>query len=152
MMQSMTSLFSQLQEDMKTAMKGKDIKTLEVLRMAIASIKNKAIELNKELSDAEVVDVMKSDAKKIKDAMESFLANAREDLAEKAKEELEILKKYLPEQLTDEDLEARVKAKINEMGVQGKEAAGKVMGVLSKDLKGLADGSRIKALVDKLLS
>ncbi len=151
-MQSMTSLFSQLQEDMKTAMKGKDIKTLEVLRMAIASIKNKAIELNKELSDAEVVDVMKSDAKKIKDAMESFLANAREDLAEKAKEELEILKKYLPEQLTDEDLEARVKAKINEMGVQGKEAAGKVMGVLSKDLKGLADGSRIKALVDKLLS
>lgn len=148
----MPSIFEKLQEDMKAAMKGRDLRTLEVLRMTISSVKNKAIELNKELSDAEVIEVVKADAKKIKDALDAFVENAREDLAQKAKEELEVLKKYLPEQLTDEDLEARVKAKIAEMGAQGKEAAGKVMGILSKELKGLADGSRIKAFVDKHLS
>ena len=148
----MQSLFDKLQEDMKTAMKGRDVKTLEVLRMAISSVKNKAMELDKELSDADVVAVLKSDAKKIKDALESFVSNAREDLAESARAELAILEKYLPAQLTDGELDDRVKAKIAELGAQGKEAAGKVMGALSKELQGLADGSRIKAFVDKYLN
>lgn len=148
----MPSLFDQLQEDMKVAMKGKDMKTLDVLRMAISSIKNKAMELNKELSDADVIAVLKSDAKKMKDALESFVGAAREDLAEKAREEIAIIEKYLPAQLTDGELDDKVKAKITEMGAQGKEAAGKVMGVLAKELQGLADGSRIKALVDKYLN
>jgi uncharacterized protein len=147
----MPTLFETLQNDMKSAMKGRDVKTLDVLRMAIASIRNKAIELNKELSDADVVAVLKSDAKKIKDALESFVANAREDLAKKAREEIAVLEKYLPTQITDGELEERVKTKIAELGVQGKESAGKVMGVLSKELQGLADGSRIKAFVDKYL-
>lgn len=147
----MPTLFETLQEDMKTAMKGKDMKTLNVIRMAISSIRNKAIELNKELSDADVLAVIKADAKKMKDALESCVTNAREDLAEAAREEITILEKYLPAQITDEDLEGRVKAKIAELGVQGKEAAGKVMGALSKELQGLADGSRIKIFVDKYL-
>lgn len=147
----MPSLFEQLQDDMKTAMKGKDMKTLDVLRMAISSIKNKAMELNKELSDADVVAVLKSDAKKLKDALDSFVSAAREDLAEKAREEIAVIEKYLPAQMTDGELEERVKAKITELGAQGKEAAGKVMGALSKELQGLADGSRIKAFVDKYL-
>ncbi len=148
----MPTLFETLQEDMKTAMKGRDMKSLDVLRMAIASIRNKAIELNKELSDADVIAVLKSDAKKMKDALESFVTNAREDLAEKAREEITILEKYLPAQMTDEDLDKHVQAKIAELGAQGGEAAGKVMGALAKELQGLADGSRIKALVDKYLS
>lgn len=147
----MPTLFETLQEDMKTAMKGKDIKSLGVLRMAISSVRNKAIELNKELSDVDVLAVIKADAKKMKDALESFVTNAREDLAEAAREEIAILEKYLPAQITDDDLEGRVKAKIAELGVQGKEAAGKVMGTLSKELQGLADGSRIKTFVDKYL-
>lgn len=147
----MPTLFEQLQDDMKAAMKGKDIRTLEVVRMAIASIRNKAIEVNKELSDADVVAVIKADAKKIKDALESFVASAREDLAEKAREELVILEKYLPAQMSDDELEQKVKAKLEELGVQGKEAAGKVVGVLAKELQGMADGSRIKAFVDKYL-
>lgn len=147
----MPTLFEQLQSDMKDAMKGKDMKSLSVLRMVISSIRNKAIELNKELNDADVIAVLKSDAKKMKDALESFVTNAREDLAGAAREEIAILEKYLPAQLTDDDLEGRVKAKIVELGAQGKEAAGKVMGALSKELQGLADGSRIKAFVDKNL-
>lgn len=146
------NLQQKLTEDMKTAMKGKDMKTLEVIRMTLASIKNKAIELNKELEDAEVIAVIKSDWKKIKDALDSFVQNAREDLATEAKKELEILERYLPAQMSDEELEKNVRAKIQEMDVKDPSQSGKVVGALAKDLKGQADGSRIKAMVDSILN
>ncbi len=146
------NLLEKLSEDMKTAMKGKETKTLEVLRMVISSIRNKAIELNKDLEDAEVIAVIKSDAKKIRDAMETFATNARQDLADEAKREIEILEKYLPEQMSDGELEAKVKAKIEELGAKASSEAGKVMGALAKELKGLVDGSRIKEKVEKFLN
>jgi uncharacterized protein YqeY len=146
------NLQQQLSEDMKAAMKGKDMMTLGVIRMTIASIRNKAIELNKELEDAEVIAVIKSDAKKIKDALESFAANAREDLAEKAREELAVLERYLPAQMSDSELEEKVKAKIEELGAKTSAEVGKVVGALAKELKGLVDGSRIKEKAEKLLN
>lgn len=149
---SAMELEKKLQEDMKSAMKAKDAGTLEILRMTIASIRSKAMEVGKDLADADVIGVIKADAKKIKDALESFVANAREDLAEKARRELEILERYLPAQMSDEDLEMHVRAKVQELGVTDAAQAGKVMGVLSKDLKGQADGSRIKAVLDKVLA
>ena len=145
-------LIDKLSEDMKTAMKGKETKTLEVLRMVISSIRNKAIELNKELEDAEVIAVIKSDAKKIKDAMETFAQNARQDLADEAKREIAILEAYLPAQMPDEELEAKVKAKIEELGAKASSEVGKVVGALAKELKGLVDGSRIKEKVEKFLN
>jgi uncharacterized protein YqeY len=145
-------LEQKLNDDMKAAMKAKDASTLEVLRMTITSIRNKALEVGKELADADVVAVIKADAKKIKDALDSFVQNAREDLAVKARRELEILERYLPAQMSDEELETRVRAKVQELGVADTSQAGKVMGVLSKELKGQADGSRIKAMLDKILA
>lgn len=145
-------LEQKLNDDMKAAMKAKDASTLEILRMTISSVRSKALELGKELEDADVVAVIKADAKKIKDALESFVSNAREDLAAKARRELEILEKYLPAQMSEADLEKFVKAKVQELGVTASDQAGKVMGVLSKELKGLADGSRIKAVLDKILA
>ena len=137
---------------MKTAMKAKDATTLDVLRMVISSIRNKAIEIGKDLADADVVTVIKSDVKKIKDSLETFASNARDDLAAKAKRELEILQTYLPAEMSDAELELQVRAKVQELGVTDPAQAGKVMGVLAKDLKGQADGSRIKAMLDKVLS
>lgn len=145
-------LEKKLNDDMKAAMKAKDASTLEILRMTITSIRNKALEVGKDLSDADVVAVIKSDAKKIKDALESFVQSAREDLASKARRELEILERYLPAQMSDADLETQVRAKVQELGVTDPSQAGKVMGVLSKELKGQADGSRIKAVLDKILA
>lgn len=145
-------LEKKLNEDMKTAMKAKDAGTLEVLRMTITSIRNKAIEVGKDLADADVMAVIKADAKKIKDSLESFVQNAREDLATKARKELEILESYLPAQMSDADLEVQVRAKVQELGVTDAAQAGKVMGILSKELKGQADGSRIKAMLDKILA
>lgn len=145
-------LEQKLNEDMKTAMKAKDATTLDVLRMVISSIRNKAIEIGKDLADADVVTVIKSDVKKIKDSLETFASNARDDLAAKAKRELEILQTYLPAEMSDAELELQVRAKVQELGVTDPAQAGKVMGVLAKDLKGQADGSRIKAMLDKVLS
>ncbi len=145
-------LEQQLNDDMKTAMKAKDTSTLDILRMVITSVRNKAIEVGKDLNDVDVMAVIKADAKKIKDSLDSFVSNAREDLATKAKRELEILEKYLPAQMSDEELETKVRAKVQELGVTDPAESGKVMGVLSKDLKGQADGSRIKATLDKILA
>lgn len=145
-------LEKRLNDDMKTAMKAKDASTLEILRMTISSIRNKAIEVGKDLADVDVMAVIKSDAKKIKDALESFVSNAREDLAAKARTELAILERYLPAQMSDVDLETKVRAKVQELGVTDSAQAGKVVGMLSKELQGQADGSRIKAMLDKVLA
>jgi uncharacterized protein YqeY len=146
------SLEQQLNDDMKTAMKAKDATTLDVLRMVISSVRNKAIELGRDLAEMDVVTVIKSDTKKIKDSLESFVANAREDLATKARRELEILERYLPAQMSDEDLELHVRAKVQELGVTEPKDIGRVMGMLTKELQGQADGSRIKTMLDKILS
>ncbi len=145
------SLLQQLTDDMKAAMRAKDAATLDVVRMTLSSVKNKAIEVGKELDDADVLAVVKSDVKKIKDALQSFLDNAREDLADKARKEIAILEKYLPAQMTDEDLLAKVRVKMTEMAITGADQAGKLVGAVAKDLKGQVDGSRIKEMVDKLL-
>lgn len=136
---------------MKNAMKAKDASTLDTIRMLMASIKNKAIDLGHELEDADVMAVIKADAKKIKDSLESFVANARLDLAEKARTELKVLEAYLPQQIGDEELEARVRAKLQELGVVDASGMGKAMGAIMADLRDVADGGRIKAMVDKVL-
>ncbi|MBP9827669.1 GatB/YqeY domain-containing protein [Patescibacteria group bacterium] len=145
------SLHAKLKDDMKVAMKEKNATTLSVIRMVLASITNKAIELGHELEDADIMAVIKSDAKKIQDSFESFSQNAREDLATKAKEELDIIKKYLPEQITDGELEKIVREKLTELSVNAKEQAGKAIGVIMKELQGKADGSRVKKMIDDIL-
>ncbi len=145
------SLLKKLTDDMKAAMKAKDTITLDTVRMALSNIKNKAIELGHELEDTEIVAVLKSDLKKLKDSLESFVSNARHDLADKVKKEIKVLEKYLPSQMNDTELEKRVREKIEELGGAASAQAGKVMGVLVKELREVADGSRIKALVDKII-
>lgn len=145
------TLYDQIREDMKNAMKNKDTKTLDTVRMLVASLKNKMIDLGKELDDADVMATIKSDVKKLKDGLDSFVAAAREDLAAAAREEIAILEKYLPAQMSEEELEKKVRAKLAELGITDMASVGKAMGALMADLKEYADGSRIKAMVDKVL-
>jgi uncharacterized protein YqeY len=145
------TLYDQIREDMKTAMRNKDSKTLDTVRMLVASLKNKMIDLGKELDDADVLTTIKSDVKKLKDGLDSFVTAAREDLAAAAREEIAILEKYLPAQMSDEELEAKVRAKLAELGITDMASVGKAMGALMADLKEFADGSRIKAMVDRIL-
>lgn len=145
------TLYEQIKDDMKAAMKRKDAATLDTIRMLLASLKNKAIDMQKELEDADVMAVVKSDLKKLRDGLESFVAAARDDLAEKARTEIKILEKYLPEQLSDVDLEKKVRDVLAELGITDAVNMGKAMGQLMGKLKDVADGSRIKAMVDKVL-
>ncbi len=145
------TLYEQIKDDMKSAMKSKDAETLDTVRMLLASLKNKAIDMQKELDDADVMAVVKSDLKKLKDGLDSFVAAAREDLAEKARKEMKVLEKYLPAQMSDEELEQKVRATLAELGITDASGIGKAMGQLMGKLKDFADGSRIKAMVDKVL-
>lgn len=145
------ALLDQIKEDMKNAMRNKDMATLDTVRMLLSSIKNKAIDLQKEMDDAEVTAVIKSDLKKLKDGLESFISAAREDLAESTRKEILVLEKYLPEQLSDADLEAKVREGLVELGITDTAQIGKAMGQLMGKFKDLADGNRIRMMVEKIL-
>ncbi len=142
------TLNEKIKEDIKTAMKAKDAKTLEVLRMLASSVKNKAIDLKEELQDADVIAVIKSDVKKLEDAIVQFVQGAREDLAEKTKEEITILKKYLPEEMSDEVLKEKVEAILKKVGIEDPSKIGQAIGAVMAELKGMVDGGRVKKMVE----
>jgi len=145
------SLYEQIQTDLKGAMKSKDMQTLNVLRLLVSSLKNQAIEFKRDLEDADVVAVVRSDVKKLQDAIGDFVKGEREDLASAAREEIEILKTYLPPEMSDEDLEAAVKKVVDELEVGDVSGMGKAMGAVMKELKGAVDGNRVRAMVERLL-
>ncbi len=146
------SLADQITADMKEAMKAKDSVTLSTLRMLHSAMKNKQIDLRRELTEEDVTSTIKSQVKQLKDSLQSFTDAGREDLAEGVKAELVILEKYLPEELTDEQITEKVKEVIEQTGATSKADMGKVMGASMKAVAGQADGGRVKAIVEQLLA
>ncbi|HBL39090.1 TPA: aspartyl-tRNA amidotransferase [Candidatus Uhrbacteria bacterium] len=141
----------QIMNDVKVAMKAKEAQTLSTLRLLQSSLKNKKIELGKELEEGDVISVVKKEVKALEDSIVSFVQGAREDLAQKARAEVETLKNYLPEEMSDERLETIVKEALAEIGAVTKAEMGKVMGAVMGKVAGSADGKRVKAIVEKLL-
>ncbi len=146
------NLSEQLKADIVTAMKARQPEVLDVLRMLSTSVKNKAIDMKRELDDAEVMAVLKGDLKKLQDALADFTKAAREDLIAKTQEEIAIIKKYLPPEMSAEELEAIVRAKLAELGIKEPKDVGKAIGAVMADLKDKVDGSRVKATIEKILS
>ena len=142
-----------LTEDMKQAMKDKESGKLRlsVIRMARANIKNIEIDEKRELNDDEVLAVLVKEVKMRQDSLEEFAKAGREELVEQAKQEIAILRKYLPEQLSDEELKALVEEAVAETGAAGPKDMGKVMAAVMPKTKGRADGKRINAMVRELL-
>lgn len=142
-----------LTEDMKQAMKDKESGKLRlsVIRMARANIKNIEIDEKRELNDDEVLAVLMKEVKMRQDSAEEFAKAGREELVEQAKQEIAILRKYLPEQLSDEELRAVVEEAVAETGAVGPKDMGKVMAAVMPKTKGRADGKRINAMVLELL-
>lgn len=145
-------LKERLMEDMKDAMKKGDQIKLSAIRMVRAGIKNKEIELIKELKDEDVVDVIKTAIKQRKDSFAQFLSGKRMDLAEREKKEIEILSVYLPEQMGEEEIRKRVKEVILETGASSSRDMGRVMKLIMPELKGRADGQLINKIVQEMLS
>lgn len=147
-------LREKLADELKNAMKSGDKIQLEVIRMLQTMIRRKEIERKgegKELTEEDEIQVIKSEIKKRKEAIELFEKGGRFDLAEKEKKELEILNKYLPEQMPEEEIAKFVEKIIQEIGATGPKDIGKVMGAVMKELRGKADGATVQKIVKEKL-
>lgn len=150
-------LNQRVQSDYLAAYKAKDALRLSVLRLLKAAATNLEVELKRPITDAELLGIILKQAKQREDSIEQFTAGARPDLAAKEEEELAILKDYLPQPLEGEELEAAIKAAMDEAeAALGKplEARdmGKVMSLLTDKYKGRFDGKVVSALVKSKLS
>jgi uncharacterized protein YqeY len=150
------TLQQQIKEQMKEALKAKDQIRLHVLRGLMTSMTNELVTKGKkpdaELNDEEVQEIIAREAKRRKDSIEQFEAGGRQDLADNEKTELEILSSYLPEQLTEDQIEAVVRAQAEKLGITDKSGMGQLMGASMSELKGKADGNAVKTVVEKILN
>lgn len=146
------SLIDTLREDMFDAIKNGPKEKSEILKMALASIKNAQIESDEELTDKDVQKILRDQVKKIKDAIEQFEKMKRDDLIAKESIQLEVLQSYLPQPMSEDEVRRVVQAKIKELNAESMKDMGKVMGAVMKDLEGKTDGNTVKGIVQDLLS
>lgn len=146
------SLKDQINNDIKTAMKEKDVAKRDALRLLSSAMKQIEVDERKELTDEDVIKIIQKQVKQRNDAMSQYREAGREDLYEKEASEAAIFETYLPKQLSDEELENALRAIIAESGAASMKDIGRVMGAASKTLGASADGKRINECAKKLLS
>lgn len=150
------SLKEQIGEDIKTAMKAKDKIRLQTVRSIKKAILDKEVELRPKGQDSlnpeQEIELLSQQAKQRRDSIEQFKNAGRDDLAEKESQELSIIETYLPEQVSDEEVEAIIDEILASSGATSLKDLGKVMGPAMKQLKGKADGKKIQALVKSKLA
>ncbi len=146
------SLIQNIRKEMFNASKEGNANHADILKMVIADIQNEEKSLGKEISDVEIIKIIRKQVKKIKDSITEFEKMDREDLISKEKAQLEVLKKYLPALMAKEDIKKVVEKVINETDANSIKDMGKVMGATMKELEGKADGSIVKDVVQSLLS
>ena len=145
------SLKQKLQEDLKSSMKNKDTVKKSVITLIRASIKQYEVDNRVDLGDDEIVDLIAKQLKQTRDSREEFAKAGREDLVSKAEAEIEVLKEYLPQQLSEEELNKIVISTISEVGATSMKDMKKIMTSIMPKVKGRADGKLINELVKKNL-
>lgn len=146
------SLREQINNDIKTAMKAKNNAVRDALRLLSSAMKQIEVDERKELTDDDVIKIIQKQVKQRNDAITQYRSAGREDLYEQEASEAVIFEAYLPQQLSDEELENALRAIITEVGAASLKEIGKVMGAASKTLGAQADGKRINECAKKLLS
>lgn len=136
---------------MTAAMKAQEKDRLSTLRMLQSALKNEQINSGHELSDEEAMTVIRKAVKQRQDSIEQYTNAGRTELADKERSEMDLLKTYLPAELSEEELEAGLREIIDSTGAQSKKDLGKVMKEASARYKGRADGKKIQELVSRLL-
>ena len=144
-------LREQLDDDLKSAMKSRDALRLSVLRMLKSAAKYAEIEKGEPLTDDDVLQVVARECKRRRESIEQFEKGNRPDLVAKESAELEILKRYLPEQLDETEVIGIAREVISELHAASKADKGKVMGALMQKVRGKADGRLVNRIVDELL-
>lgn len=148
------TLFDQISEDIKAAMKARDKVRLETLR----NIKKVFLEAktapgaNDTLEDADALKILQKLAKQGRETAQTYIDNNRQDLADEELAQAKVIEVYLPKPLSEEEIEKEVKDIIAQTGAQGMKDMGKVMGMASKKMAGRADGRAISTIVKKLLA
>jgi len=147
----MGQLTETIRAELTAAMKARDAERLSTLRMLQSAFKYQQIESGHELSDEEAMTVIRKAVKQRLDSIEQFTKGNRPELAEKERREMELLKTWLPPELTDEEVEAGIREIIASTGAQSKKDLGKVMKEASARYKGRVDGKKIQEIVSRLL-
>jgi len=146
------ALRERLDEDMKAAMRQRDQLRLSTIRMLKSAVKYREIEIMKTLDDAGIQGVISSEIKRRRDSVEQYRAGNRPDLADKEDAEMRVLQGYLPQQLSAEELAAKVDEVIAQVGAQGPKDMGAVMKALLPAVQGRADGKVVSELVKQRLA
>ena len=146
-----TSLKDRITEDMKNAMRAKDAERLGAIRLLLAAIKQKEVDERITVDDGAVLGIVEKLIKQRSDSVEQFEKAGRADLAAKEKDERELLRGYLPQQMSDAELSAAVDAAVAESGATGPQAMGKTMALLKPRIAGRADMGKASALVKQRL-
>lgn len=148
------TIHEQIKNEIKEAMLAKDEVRLSVLRGLLAAFTNELVAQKRKpqemLSDEDAVAVIKRSAKQRKESIEQFRKGGREDLAKTEEEEIKYLQKYLPVSMSLEEIKKIVLAKKEELGISDKSKSGQLVGVIMKELKGRADGSDVKKVVEEI--
>ena len=152
MKERVMNLKSVITEDMKNAMRSKDINRLGTIRLLLAAIKQKEVDERIELTDTQVITIVEKMIKQRKDSISQFTTAKRQDLVDQEMSELLLLETYLPAQLSEEEILAKVKQTIEASGAVGPQDMGKVIGILKPELAGQADMGKVSALVKAALS
>ncbi|WP_066495329.1 GatB/YqeY domain-containing protein [Abyssisolibacter fermentans] len=145
------SLKEKLMDDLKQSMRQKNKLRKNAITMVRAGIKQKEVDERIQLNDEQIIEIISKQVKQKKDSIESFEKGGRDDLVENTKKEIEILMEYLPEQLSNEEIEAIVKEVVHEVNATSMKDMGKIMGKLMPRIKGRADGSVVNSYVKQIL-
>lgn len=141
-----------LTADMKTAMKAGDKESLGVIRMALAAVKQREIDSQTTLNDGESIAVLDKMVKQRRESIEQFTSAGRNDLAERESREVEILQRYLPQPLSEGEIDALIERAIAGSGAESMKDMGRVMAALKDQMQGRADMSAVSAKVKAKLS
>ncbi|HXF16711.1 MAG TPA: GatB/YqeY domain-containing protein [Burkholderiales bacterium] len=142
----------QITEDMKSAMRAKDVQRLLAVRLLLAAIKQKEVDERIELSDSDVLAIVEKMIKQRRDSIEQFEKGGRQDLVDKEQSEIEVLRGYMPAALSSAEVDAAVSDAIATSGAKLMADMGKVMAVLKPKLAGRADMAKVSALVKTKLT
>jgi len=146
------SLKQQITEDMKTAMRAKETARLGAIRLLLAAMKQREVDERIELTDADVLAIIDKMMKQRRDSISQFEAAARHDLVDVEKFEMSVLQGYMPQQLSEADIETAITAAMAASGAASAQDMGKVMAILKPQLAGRADIGRVSGQVKARLS
>lgn len=146
------TLKARIQDDMKTAMKARDTERLAAIRLLMAACKQKEIDERIELDDAGVIAVIDKMLKQRRDSVAQYEAAQRMDLADKERSEMAVLTAYLPQPLSDAEIDALIEAAVQESGAASLQEMGKVMGLLKPKMAGRADMGAVSARIKARLA